>query len=88
MISNNYVILSPMGLHARPATELLRTIKKFKSAVTLKAGEKSSLVKGILSILTLSAQSGDEISVTIEGEDENEASKALDEFFKVKIKEL
>lgn len=88
MISKKYVILSPEGLHARPATALLRVIKKHKAAVTLKVRDNEATVKGILSILSLSAQSGQEVSVTIQGEDETAAAAALDEFFTVTIKDM
>ena len=52
MISNNYIITSPEGIHARPATTLIRLAKKYKSVVSLQKDDKNrvelnySLTKG------------------------------------------
>jgi phosphotransferase system HPr (HPr) family protein len=41
MITKDYVITAPLGLHARPATTLIRLAKNYKSAISLKKGEKT-----------------------------------------------
>ncbi|SEI53765.1 phosphocarrier protein [Dyadobacter sp. SG02] len=82
MISKEYTILAPEGIHARPATALVRLVKKFKSGISLKKGEKMIQLNSMLNILALSTKGGDRVSVVIDGEDEDEAALALDVFFK------
>ena len=68
------------GLHARPAGALANCAKQFKSTVTLKTAKKDADAKRLLSIMSLGAVKGTEIKFIIEGEDENEAEKALGDF--------
>jgi phosphocarrier protein HPr len=86
MISKDYTILDPHGMHARPATVLLKLARQYKSSISLKKDEKQVQMKSMLNILALSAKCGDTISVIIEGEDEVTASDALDLFFNEEMK--
>jgi len=88
MITKDYPILSPQGIHARPATILIRLTKKFKSVVSLQKGDTVIRLNSMLNILALGAKNGDLISVIIEGEDEAEAAGAIDEFFSEQLNHL
>lgn len=69
------------GIHARPATALIRLAKNYKSQVSLRKGESSVRLNSMLNILTIGAIGGDTVTVIIEGEDELEAAQAIDHFF-------
>jgi phosphocarrier protein HPr len=86
MILKDYVIFDPHGMHARPATVLLKLSRQYKSNISLKKDEKQVQMKSMLNILGLSVKCGDKISVIIDGEDELEASSALDTFFNEEMK--
>ena len=86
MISKDYLIIDPHGMHARPATALLRLARKFKSDFSLKKDGKLVQMKSMLNILSVSAKCGDTISIIIEGEDESEAVAAFDYFFNEEMK--
>ena len=88
MISKNYRITAAEGIHARPATTLIRIAKKYKSVVSVKKGENSVRLNSMLNILTLGAKGGDTITVVVEGEDETDAAQAIDNFFKEELKKL
>ena len=88
MISKNYVITAPEGIHARPATTLIRLTKKYKSVVSLKKDNKLGLLNSMLNILTIGAKGGDIITIIIEGEDEADAAQAIDNFFMEELKNL
>lgn len=88
MISKEYTILAPEGIHARPATALVRLVKKFKSGISLQKGEKTIQLNSMLNILALSTKGGDLVSVLIDGEDEDEAASALDVFFREQLQNL
>lgn len=81
MITRDYLITAPQGLHARPATTLIRITKTFKSAVSLKKDDKTVLLKSMLNILSMTIKNGETITVLIEGEDEEQAAAAVDIFF-------
>ena len=88
MITNNYIILAPQGLHARPATTLIRLVKGFKSAISLKKGDKTVKLNSMLNLLSLTIKGGETITIIIEGEDETAASTALNQFFTEQLKDL
>lgn len=88
MISKDYIIIDPHGMHARPATALLRLARQFKSDFNLKKDGSTIQLKSMLNILSLSLKCGDTISVIIEGDDESEAVDAFDNFFYEEMKKF
>jgi phosphocarrier protein HPr len=88
MISKDYMIMAPQGIHARPATTLIRLTKNFKSAVSLKRGDKVVRLNSMLNILSMTIKGGETISVIVEGEDEANAAEAIDLFFTEQLKDL
>ncbi|WP_426671861.1 HPr family phosphocarrier protein [Mucilaginibacter sp. McL0603] len=88
MIANEYVIMAPQGIHARPATTLIRLTKNFKSTVSLKRGDKTIRLNSMLNILSMTIKGGEIISVIVDGDDEAEAAKAIGLFFTEQLKDL
>jgi len=78
----SYVITDELGIHARPAGLMVKAASVYKSSVTVAKGDKSADAKRIFGIMGLGVKQHDEITVTIEGEDENEAAQGLEEFIK------
>lgn len=77
-----YVITDAQGIHARPATELVKEIKGIASTVKLTKDGKTAEAKKLISIMSLGIKCGQEVTVTVEGEDEEAAAAKLEEFFK------
>jgi len=88
MISKNYIITSSDGIHARPATALIRLSKKYKSIISMKKEENVVRLNSMLNILTIGAKGGDTITIIMEGEDEADAAEAIDRFFSEELKSL
>ncbi|MCI8291909.1 MAG: HPr family phosphocarrier protein [Hespellia sp.] len=78
----NYVVNDPEGIHARPAGLLVKKAAGFKSKVSLTKGGKTVDAKRILGVMGLGVKQGEEVTVSVEGEDEDVAMTALEEFFK------
>ena len=77
-----YVVQDELGLHARPAGLLVKEAAKFKSAVPLDSGVKKADAKRIMAVMSMGVKQGVEVTVTIEGEDEDAAFAAIETFFK------
>jgi len=88
MITNDYIILAPQGMHARPAAVLIKLVKNFKSVVSIKKGEKTIRLNSMLNILSLTIKGGETITVIADGEDEGETARAIGLFFKEQLKDL
>jgi len=67
------VIYNATGLHARPAKVLVKLAKQFKSDIKIKNGEKTANAKSMVSVLTLGASKGSNVTVMVDGEDEETA---------------
>jgi phosphocarrier protein HPr len=79
MLQKDFIIQNKVGLHARPAAILAQTASKFKSNIFVEKDGKKVLAKSVLGVLSLGVEKGATVSVEIEGEDKEEAMKALGE---------
>lgn len=77
MVSQKVVIKNPTGLHLRPAGILCKDAMQFKSQITFRYRDNIANAKSVLSVLGACIKSGDEIELICEGEDEEEALKAI-----------
>ncbi len=78
MITKTVTITSPDGLHARPAGELVRTVKSFAgTTVTLATSMKKVNAAGMLSVLSLGLKAGTVVEVAADGPQEAEALDAV-----------
>ena len=77
MVSRNYTIHSKVGLHARPASMLVKTANEYESRVHIRTEDMEVDAKSILSVMVLGAGCGDEIEIIVEGPDEEEALAAI-----------
>ncbi|MEJ2412613.1 MAG: HPr family phosphocarrier protein [Anaerolineales bacterium] len=68
-----------VGLHARPASVFVQTAARFNSDIEVTHGDNTVNAKSILAVLTLGAHQGSEIIIKAEGEDAEDALKALEE---------
>jgi len=77
-----YTITDPLGIHARPAGMIVKKAKEYQSLVTLTCGEKSAQATRLMSIMGMAIKTGNEVMVTVEGPDEEQAAADLEAFFK------
>ena len=78
----SYTIKDEIGIHARPAGLLVKEAAKFKSQIMLIKGDKSTEAKKLFGVMGLGVKCGEEVKIRVEGEDEQEAASAMEEFFK------
>ena len=81
MQSFTYVVQDPMGIHARPAGMLAKAAMAYPCAVTLTAPAGTADAKRPMSIMRLAVKAGMEVTVSCEGEQEEEAAAGLEAFF-------
>lgn len=77
MTEFEYTLTDPLGIHARPAGQLVNEAKKYKCAIKLSTRGKDADAKRIFAVMGLGARCSDTLKVTCEGEDEKEAASAL-----------
>ncbi len=77
-----YKITDPLGMHARPAGLFVKEAINFSSSVELEKNGKKGDGKRIFSVMSLGIKGGEKVTVTIKGEDEEQAARALETFMK------
>lgn len=77
-----YEVTDPLGLHARPASELVKVAKEFSSAVKIEKDGKSADARRLIAIMSLGVKQGNKVTVSADGADEDAAIAKLEEFFK------
>ena len=76
MIKKNIVVGNSTNIETRPAM-LVQLASKFKSSIYIEKGNKTVNAKSIMGMMTLGLVSKDEISLNIDGSDEEEAFLGL-----------
>lgn len=87
MVKRKVVVKNESGLHARPASVLVKVASRFESEFSIKMYGYHVNGKSILGVMTLAAECGAEMELIFEGPDEEEALKAITELFERKFKE-
>ena len=89
MIRRAIVVENKLGLHARPAAQLVRLTSRFSSDIHLaREGVPEAIdSKSILGVLMLAAAQGTHLIATISGPDEIEAGEAIGQLFAAKFGE-
>lgn len=85
MKSITYTITDELGIHARPAGLLVKLAGGYQSKITIAKDGKEADAKRIMSLMGLSATKGTTVTVKIDGPDEDEAAKAVEEFLKANL---
>ena len=70
-------IVNKLGLHARPAAEIVKTAARFKSEITIIRDDLEVNGKSIMGVMMLAAEFGSTILMKAEGADADAALDAL-----------
>ncbi|MBW1840081.1 MAG: HPr family phosphocarrier protein [Deltaproteobacteria bacterium] len=87
MIIRKLIIKNKMGLHARPAALFVEMASKYDADVTLQKDWIEVNGKSIMGVLMLAAECGSEITIRIEGKDEEGALHNLQDLLEGKFDE-
>ena len=80
----NYTVTAEAGIHARPAGLLVKKAASFKSNIKILHEQRGSEadLKRLMAVMALGVKQGDGIVLSVDGEDEEEATDALEAFLK------
>ena len=77
MVSKEVIVNNGTGLHASPATLLVKKASSFKSDVSIEFNGKKANVKSLIGVLSLGVTKGANITVTASGDDETLAAEEI-----------
>ncbi|MCX8648254.1 HPr family phosphocarrier protein [Bifidobacterium sp. B4107] len=72
------IITDPVGIHARPASEFSQAAASSGCKVTIAKGDGAPVEAGsILMVMSLGIAKGDQVTVTVDGDDAGSVADAL-----------
>jgi phosphocarrier protein HPr len=77
MAERSVQIVNKLGIHARPAAEIVKLAAKFKSSITIVRDDMEVNGKSIMGVMMLAAEHGATIILRAEGPDEEAALDAM-----------
>lgn len=81
-----YTIKDEIGIHARPAGNLVKLIKGFDSSVTIeKEGKPAVNGTALMKLMGLGVKCGETVKFTVDGADEEAAAAAIEEFMNANL---
>ena len=84
MIKQEITIQIPEGLEARPVALLVQVASQYGSEIYVESDNKKVNAKSSMGMMTLSLYSGDTVTVSASGADEEEAIANIEKFLSSK----
>lgn len=85
MTKFTYQVTDPVGLHARPAGNLIKFISELSSNISMQKGEKTVDATRLFAVMGLGVKFKDDITFIVEGQNEVKDADALEAFCKENI---
>ena len=88
MIEKDVKIINNAGLHTRPAATIVKIAAKYNSEFFIHKDGMHINGKSIIGVMTLAAEKGSILTLSFDGDDEEEACNAIVEYFEKGFDEL
>lgn len=87
MIEKILTVKNRAGIHARPAAIIAQTSNKFESEITLTKDDATVNAKSIMGVIAMGAGYNTQMTLCVEGSDEDEAAAVIEQLFESKFEE-
>lgn len=82
MIKKSVTIELSSGLEARPIAMLVQVASQYESKIYVESESKRVNAKSIMGMMTLGLATGEELVITAEGEDEQQAISDIEKYLR------
>ena len=80
MIKKPIIIQLASGLEPRPVAVLVQVASQYNSKIYVEDGDRKVNAKSIMGMMSLGLDAGESVTVSVEGEDEEEAMKSIEAY--------
>lgn len=88
MITQKVKIINKLGLHARASAKLVSLASRFQSTFNVTKNNQTINGKSIMSVMTLAANQGCELVLSMDGADEKELATAVTHLIETRFGEV
>ena len=87
MTERKLKIINKLGVHARPASMIVKTASKFDADIFIDKDGSRISAKSIMGLMTLAASCGTVLTISVDGADAENVLDAFEELFASKFGE-
>ena len=87
MVRKEITIINTLGLHARPAAQIVKLAAQRKASLWIEKDGERINGKSIMGVMMLAAEKGSTLILEASGEEEEELIRELEELFRNKFNE-
>ena len=87
MVTKKLPIANRLGIHLRPAAQLVNLASKYKCRILVQNQNGNADGKSLMSLLALAATGGSEVTLTVKGRHSKAALTAIQQLFQDKFGE-
>ena len=80
MVRKPVTIRNSMDMEMRPIAHLVQEASQYKSRIFIEMEDKKINAKSIMGMMTLGLDAGEEITLSANGEDEEDAMKSIENY--------
>ena len=80
MVRKPVTIRNSMDMEMRPIAHLVQEASQYKSRIFIEMDDKKINAKSIMGMMTLGLDAGEEITLSANGEDEEDAMKSIENY--------
>ena len=80
MITKKMTINIPSGLEARPVALFVQVASRYESSIFVEIKDKKINAKSIMGMMSLGLSAGEEVVVSADGQDENDAILNIEKY--------
>ena len=84
MMTKKIIIQIPTGLEARPVALLVQVASQYESSIYIECEDKKVNAKSIMGMMSLGLAAGEEVTVTVDGVDEDAAMENIEKYLSSK----
>ncbi|HKB84634.1 MAG TPA: HPr family phosphocarrier protein [Ignavibacteriaceae bacterium] len=88
MIEKTVKIINKAGMHTRPAATIVKMASKYKCEFYISKNGLNINGKSIIGVMTLAAEMGSDVTLSFDGEDEEQAAGEIVDYFSRGFDEL
>lgn len=87
MLERELTVSNRLGLHARATAKLVQVLSAYRCSATLSAKGREVNAKSIMGVMLLAAGQGTQVTLRVEGEDEEATAQAVCALFERRFDE-
>ncbi|AKJ63304.1 HPr family phosphocarrier protein [Kiritimatiella glycovorans] len=81
MVSAKAVVTNSAGIHCRPSAKIVEEARDYPGTITVAHGNEATELGSVLELISLALEQGAEVSITVEGPDEERVCERFRELF-------